>query len=62
MELDRIEKVLINESINYRWINKNKADRMIQCNRKDLTHFIKKIVKNKNCLITVIDSTFLIHN
>lgn len=53
--------VLNNEKIKYRTINKGKKDELIQINKMNLTHWLKKIIKKQNLKFTPIDSTVLIY-
>ncbi len=56
-----LEKILINERIQYSFINRTKPDRMIQINKKSLTVWLKRVIKNCKANYTIIDSTVLIH-
>jgi len=56
-----LKNILKNEKINFRTINKDKQDEMIQINRFNLSHHIKTIIKNQGLKFTPIDSTVLIY-
>jgi hypothetical protein len=60
--METIEKILINEKIKYRWINKNRSDKMMQLNRSSLSYWLKTVIKKQKCNYTLIDNTFLIHD
>ena len=53
--------ILNNEKIKYRTINKGKEDELIQINKINLTHWLKRIIKKQNLKFTPIDSKVLIY-
>ena len=60
--METLKEILKNESINFRTITVKGQTPMLQIRRNDVSHWLRKIVKNQGFKIETIDSTALIYS